>query len=143
MHDVHDVDELASAMAAAAEDTLPRKRHVEYACRFATVMWDRFSLTLLGAKERPHEQFVHLIHELEMDQLALKKADKLQVCPARINNPHNNQEEKCSKGRHSCQDQRTNHICSNNSQLSAFQPAFDLSICVNLLLRCMCCVALD
>ena len=67
-------------MAAAAEATLPEAGYLEAARRFATVIWERFSLTLLNAKERPHEQFVHLIHELEMDELALKIVDRLKVC---------------------------------------------------------------
>ena len=80
MHGVDAADELASAMAAAAEDTLPEEGYLEAARRFATVIWDRFSLNLLNATERQHEQFVHLIHELEMDELALKIADRLKVC---------------------------------------------------------------
>lgn len=81
---VDDADELASAMAAAAEDTLPHKGHVGNARRFADVIWDRFSLALLNANGKPHEQFVHLIHELEMDELALKIVDRLKVCPFRL-----------------------------------------------------------
>lgn len=67
-------------MAAAAEATLPEEGYLEAARRFATVIWERFSLTLLNAKERPHEQFVHLIHELGMDELAMEIADRLKVC---------------------------------------------------------------
>ena len=93
MHGVDDADELASAMAAAAEDTLPHKGEVEAACRFATVVWDRFSLSLLNAKERPHEQFVHLIHELGMDRLAVQIADRLKVCHSILQTGHH-----CNQG---------------------------------------------
>ena len=75
-----DADELASAMAAAAEATLPQAYRVKMASEFAAVVWDRFSLSLLDAQDRPHEQFVHLIHELGVHELAVKIADKLKVC---------------------------------------------------------------
>lgn len=67
-------------MAAAAEATVPNQAEMLEACTFADVVWSRFTWCLLNAKERPHEQFVHLIYELGMDRLALKIANKLKVC---------------------------------------------------------------
>lgn len=67
-------------MAAAAEDTLPEAGCVEDASKFAAVVWDRFSLSLLNAQYMPREQFVHLIHELGIAELAMKIAGNLKVC---------------------------------------------------------------
>ena len=51
---VGDADELAAAMAAAAEDTPPEAGQVNDASKFAAVVWDRFSLSLLDAQDKPH-----------------------------------------------------------------------------------------
>ncbi|KAL3149683.1 hypothetical protein ABBQ38_013515 [Trebouxia sp. C0009 RCD-2024] len=75
-------DELAAAMAAAAEAAVPDQRGLREACTFAEAVWTRFSKALLNAKGGPHEQFVHLIHELGMDELALRIADKLKETAA-------------------------------------------------------------
>ena len=75
-------------MAAAAEDTLPEAGQVEDASRFAAVVWDRFSLNLLNARHMPQEKFVHLIHELRAEEVAMKIADNLKVCLSVLKNSY-------------------------------------------------------
>ncbi|KAL3146515.1 hypothetical protein ABBQ32_000765 [Trebouxia sp. C0010 RCD-2024] len=69
--------ELAAAMAAAAEAAVSDPRDLQQARTFAEAVWTRYSTNLFTPSESPHERFVHLIHELGMDKLALKIADKL------------------------------------------------------------------
>ncbi|KAL3149674.1 hypothetical protein ABBQ38_013506 [Trebouxia sp. C0009 RCD-2024] len=75
-------DELAAAMAAAAEATVPNQYLVHQAHTFADAVWTRFSIQLLRTTGSPHKQFVHLIHELGMVELALKISDRLKETQA-------------------------------------------------------------
>ena len=115
MHGIDDADELASAMAAAAQDTPPVQGYLEVACRFATVIWDRFSLTLLDATERPHKQFVHLIHELGMDKLAMQIADRLKVCHSTSTSCHHHYQG--NNKMHSCHVENNQHLVTPCSLL--------------------------
>ena len=81
-----DAVELAAAMAAAAEAAVSNNRDLQEARKFAEVVWARYSANLFTTSDSPHEQFVHLIHELGMDKLALKIADRLKVCLSILNN---------------------------------------------------------
>ncbi|KAL3149695.1 hypothetical protein ABBQ38_013525 [Trebouxia sp. C0009 RCD-2024] len=73
---VHAV-ELAAAMAAAAEAAVSNPIALQEARTFAEAIWTRYSTKLFTPSDTPHRQFVHLIHELGMDKLALRIADKL------------------------------------------------------------------
>ena len=73
-------------MAAAAEAAVINHRRRREARTFADAVWTRFSLGLLNATSSAHKQFVHLIHELGMDKLALRIADRLKVCLSILNN---------------------------------------------------------
>ena len=59
-------------MAAGAEAAISNQGRLQEARKFADAVWTRFSLGLLNAKGGPQKQFVHLIHELGMSELALK-----------------------------------------------------------------------
>lgn len=72
--------ELAAAMAAAAEAAVSNPIALQEARTFAEAIWTRYSTKLFTPSDTPHRQFVHLIHELGMDKLALRIADKLKVC---------------------------------------------------------------
>ena len=71
-------DELAVAMAAAAEAALPDAGVLQEAHAFAAAVWERFSSHLLDAKDKP--QFVHLTYQLGMKELAVCIANRLKVC---------------------------------------------------------------
>ena len=72
-------------MAAGAEAAISNQGRLQEARKFADAVWTRFSLGLLNAKGGPQKQFVHLIHELGMSELALKIADGLKVCLSTLN----------------------------------------------------------
>ena len=68
-------------MAAAAEAALPDAAALQHAQQFATVMWERFSSSLLD-RGSPERRFAHLIHELGMKQLAVRiQAEGMQQQP--------------------------------------------------------------
>lgn len=89
----NDADELAAAMAAAAEAAVSDQRRLHRARAFAEAVWACYSKELLNGTGSPHKHFVHLIHELGMDELALKIADRLKVCQSMLkgHSPHDKQ----------------------------------------------------